>query len=52
MDKIFVNNVGDLAEAQRASFYKFLSTGISEELLIFQILFLQKFVLGKKRSHV
>ena len=35
MNKVFVNNVGDLAEAQRASFYRFLSSGISEEILIF-----------------
>ena len=32
MNKIFVNNIGDLAEAQRASFYQFLSNGINEEL--------------------
>ena len=32
MNKLFVNNIGDLAEAQRASFYRFLSIGISEEL--------------------
>jgi len=32
MNKLFVNNIGDLAEAQRASFYHFLSSGISEEL--------------------
>ena len=35
MNKIFVNNIGDLAEAQRASFYRFLSLGISEELVNF-----------------
>ena len=35
MNKIFVNNIGDLSEAQRASYYRFLSTGISEELLNF-----------------
>jgi DNA-directed RNA polymerase subunit beta len=35
MNKLFVNNVGDLVEAQRASFYRFLSTGISEELSSF-----------------
>ena len=32
MNKIFVNNIGDLSEAQRASYYRFLSNGISEEL--------------------
>ncbi len=35
MNKIFVNNIGDLSEAQRASYYRFLSHGISEELLSF-----------------
>ena len=33
MNKLFINNVGDLAEIQRASFYRFLSLGITEELL-------------------
>ena len=32
MNKIFVNNIGDLAEAPRASFYRFLMNGLSEEL--------------------
>ena len=36
MNKIFVHNIGDLAEAQRSSFYRFLSTGIVEELKHFQ----------------
>jgi len=35
MNKIFVNNIGDLSEPQRASFYHFLSHGISEELVSF-----------------
>ena len=35
MNKIFVNNIGDLSEAQRASFYRFLANGISEELINF-----------------
>ena len=35
MNKIFLNNIGDLGEAQRASFYRFLSVGISEELNCF-----------------
>jgi hypothetical protein len=39
MNKIFVNNIGDLAEAQRASFFAFLCTGISEELINFPIHF-------------
>lgn len=30
--KLFINNLGDLAESQRASFYRFLITGIEEEL--------------------
>ena len=32
MKKLFVNNIGDLAEIQRASFYRFLRSGIQEEL--------------------
>jgi DNA-directed RNA polymerase subunit beta len=32
MNKIFINNIGNLSEAQHASFYHFLSVGISEEL--------------------
>jgi DNA-directed RNA polymerase subunit beta len=35
MDKIFLNNVGDLGEVQRASYYRFLSYGIIEELAFF-----------------
>jgi DNA-directed RNA polymerase subunit beta len=35
MNKIFINNIGDLGEAQRASFYRFLFKGISEELTNF-----------------
>jgi len=42
MNKLFVNNIGDLAEAQRASFYRFLSSGISEELLNFPNPFIAK----------
>ena len=50
MNKIFVNNIGDLAEAQRASFYRFLSIGISEELINFPNPFITKIkVLGKKK---
>ena len=50
MNKIFLNNVGDLAEAQRASFYKFLSTGITEELENFPNPFNSKIkILGKKK---
>ena len=36
MNKIFLNNVGDLAEVQRSSFYRFLAKGIEEELLSLQ----------------
>jgi len=50
MNKIFVNNIGDLSEAQRASFYRFLSKGISDELLNFPNPFSAKIrVLGKKK---
>jgi hypothetical protein len=42
MNKLFTNNVGDLAEASRASFYRFLSTGITEELSNFPNPFLAK----------
>jgi DNA-directed RNA polymerase subunit beta len=42
MNKIFLNNIGDLGEAQRASFYRFLSTGISEELANFPNPFISK----------
>jgi len=52
MNKIFINNIGDLAEAQRASFYRFLSLGISEELANFTNPFISKTRarnFGKKR---
>jgi DNA-directed RNA polymerase subunit beta len=42
MNKIFLNNVGDLSEAQRASFYRFLSKGISEEFANFPNPFVAK----------
>jgi DNA-directed RNA polymerase subunit beta len=42
MNKLFINNIGDLAEAQRASFYRFLSKGIKEELINFRNPFLAK----------
>jgi DNA-directed RNA polymerase subunit beta len=35
MPKIFVNNIGDLSEAQRVSYYSFLYTGITQELTNF-----------------
>jgi DNA-directed RNA polymerase subunit beta len=50
MNKIFVNNIGDLAEAQRASFFRFLCTGISEELINFPNPFITKIkVSGRKK---
>ena len=42
MNKIFLNNIGDLGEAQRASYYRFLSKGIKEELSNFQNPFSKK----------
>ena len=51
MNKIFVNNIGDLAEAQRASFYRFLSIGISEELVNFPNPFIARIkVSGRKKA--
>ncbi len=32
MNKLFINNISDLIEIQRASFYKFLYSGITQEL--------------------
>jgi DNA-directed RNA polymerase subunit beta len=50
MNKLFINNFGDLAEAQRASFYRFLSLGISEEFATFPNPFLAKIrVSARKR---
>ena len=51
MDKIFVNNIGDLTEAQRASFYRFLSLGISEELEHFSNPFIAK-IKGEGRHKI
>jgi DNA-directed RNA polymerase subunit beta len=42
MNKVFLNNIGDLGEAQRASFYRFLAIGISEELANFPNPFIAK----------
>jgi hypothetical protein len=51
MNKIFVNNIGDLAEAQRASF--FFMYRISEELINFPNPFITKIkVSGKKVTMV
>jgi len=50
MNKIFLNNIGDLAEAQRASFFRFLFLGISEELSSFPNPFLTKIKIpGRKK---
>ena len=50
MNKLFVNNIGDLAEAQRASFYRFLMNGISEELLNFPNPFLAKIKISPRKK--
>ena len=50
MNNIFVNNIGDLSEAQRASFYRFLSNGISEELLNFPNPFSAKIRVTSKKK--
>ena len=51
MNKIFVNNIGDLSEAQRASYYRFLINGISEELVNLPNPFFAKIrVLRKKKN--
>jgi len=51
MNNLFVNNIGDLSELQRASFYRFLISGISEELLNFPNPFFAKIkVFGKKKT--
>lgn len=53
MNKIFLNNIGDLGEAQRASFYRFLFKGISDELASFPNPFLARIKIptrAKKRS--
>nr|YP_009545351.1 RNA polymerase beta subunit [Mallomonas splendens]AYO28505.1 RNA polymerase beta subunit [Mallomonas splendens] len=50
MNNLFVNNIGDLSEAQRASFYRFLINGINEELTNFPNPFLAKIkIKGKKK---
>ena len=50
MNKLFVNNIGDLAEAQRASFYRFLSLGISEELSNFPNPFIAKIRISVRKK--
>jgi DNA-directed RNA polymerase subunit beta len=50
MNKLFINNIGDLAEAQHASFYRFLSFGIIEELLTFPNPFIAKIRTSTRRK--
>ena len=50
MTKIFINNIGDLGEAQRASFYRFLYKGISEELANFSNPFISKIRIPTRTS--
>ena len=42
MNNLFLSNVGDLGEAQKASYFRFLSKGIKEELIAFPNPFLTK----------
>jgi DNA-directed RNA polymerase subunit beta len=50
MKNVFVNNISDLSEAQRGSFYRFLINGISEELVNLPNPFFAKIrVLRKKK---
>lgn len=51
MNKIFVNNIGDLAEAQRASFYRFLINGVSEEISTLPNPFYAKIKINGKKKH-
>ena len=50
MNKIFISNIGDLAESQKASFYRFLSKGISEELANFPNPFLSKVKINSRKK--
>ena len=53
MKTLFVNNIGDLAEIQRASFYRFLTLGIQEELSLFLNPFVARvspYVTGSKKK--
>jgi hypothetical protein len=53
MNKIFVNNIGDLAEAQRASFSLFFMYRNFRRKLIFPNPFITKIkVSGRKSYHV
>jgi DNA-directed RNA polymerase subunit beta len=50
MEKLFTNNLGDLAEVQRASFYRFLAFGISEEFSTFPNPFLAKIKISERKK--
>ena len=51
MNKVFINNIGDLAETQKASFYRFLIKGLREELSNFPNPFSSKIqISGRKKS--
>ena len=50
MNKIFISNIGDLAESQKASFYRFLSKGIGEELANFPNPFLSKVKINSRKK--
>lgn len=50
MNNIFLNNIGDLSEAPRASFYRFLIHGIAEEFQNFQNPFVTKIKVFKRKK--
>ena len=50
MNKIFISNIGDLAESQKASFYRFLAKGIGEELANFPNPFLSKIKINARKK--
>jgi len=50
MTKLFVNNIGDLSEIQRGSFYHFLYNGILEEFAHFPNPFLSRLFLPTRRG--
>ncbi len=50
MNNIFTNNINDLAEIQRGSFYNFLTFGISEELVKITNPFITYFQIAKRKK--
>ena len=46
--KLFISNIGDLAEAQRASYYSLLSVGMSEEISHLQNPFVTNVLISTK----